>query len=139
MTDLAASARETPTDRLKIAGLIVSGLVILFMLMDGGMKLVPLSMVVEATAQLGWPGNPVLIRTLGVLLLAATLLYAWPRTALLGAILLTAYLGGAVATHVRIGSPLFSHTLFGVYLGVMVWAGLWLRDRQLRQLLPLSV
>ena len=72
------------------------------------------------------------------MLLGSTLLYAIPRTAVLGAILLTAYLGGAVATHVRVGSPLFSHTLFGVYLGVIVWGGLWLRDPRIRALLPLT-
>jgi len=73
---------------------------------------------------------------LGTLLLIPTLLYIWPRTAILGAILITAYLGGAVATHVRIGSPLFSHILFGVYLGVMLWGGLWLRDPRVRALIP---
>lgn len=70
--------------------------------------------------------------------LICTALYAWPRTALLGAILLTAYLGGAVATHVRIGSPLFSHVFFGIYLGLFVWGGLWLRDPRLRALFPLD-
>ena len=75
---------------------------------------------------------------MGVLVLAITALYAWPRTAILGALLLTAYLGGAVATHVRVGSPLFSHILFGVYLGVIAWAGLWLRNPRLRTLLPFA-
>ena len=70
-------------------------------------------------------------------MLACTILYAVPRTAVLGAILLTGYLGGAVATHVRVGSPLFSHVLFGVYLGVMFWGGLYLRDARLRLLIPL--
>jgi len=74
---------------------------------------------------------------LGLLLLVPTLLYIWPRTAILGAILVTAYLGGAVATHVRIASPLFSHILFGVYLGAMLWGGLWLRDPRVRALIPL--
>jgi hypothetical protein len=75
---------------------------------------------------------------LAPLLLTPTALYAWRPTAILGAILITAYLGGAVATHARIGSPLLSHTLFGVYLGVIVWAGLWLRDPRLRSLMPLA-
>jgi hypothetical protein len=79
----------------------------------------------------------VTIRTLGTLLLVPTLLYTWPRTALLGAILVTGYLGGAIATHLRIGSPLLTHTLFGVYLALMVWGGLWLRSPRLRALLPL--
>ena len=76
-------------------------------------------------------------RALGLITLLCTLLYALPSTSLLGAILLTGYLGGAIAAHVRIGSPLFSHVLFGLYLGLMVWGGLWLRDRRLRALLPL--
>src|SRR5690606_27857569 len=76
-------------------------------------------------------------RTLGLLLLVCTLLHLAPSTAVLGAVLLTGYLGGAVATHVRAGSPLFTHVLFGVYLGVLLWAGLWLRDSTLRALLPL--
>ena len=71
-------------------------------------------------------------RNLGVILLVCTLLYAAPQTAMLGAILLTGYLGGAVATHVRVGSPLFSHVLFGVYLAVLMWGGLYLRDARLR-------
>ena len=77
-------------------------------------------------------------RTLAAILLVAAALYAWPRTAVLGAILITAYLGGAVATHARVGSPLFSHTLFGVYVGVITWAGLWLRDQRLRAVIPLA-
>jgi hypothetical protein len=93
--------------------------------------------VTDASAALGWPTDAATTRGLGLLLLAATLLYAWPRTALLGAILLTGYLGGAVAAHARIGSPLFSHTLFGVYIGLAVWGGLWLRDSRIRALLPI--
>jgi hypothetical protein len=77
----------------------------------------------------------VTLAALGMVLLAATLLYVVPCTALLGAILLTGYLGGAVATHARIGSPLFSHVLFGVYFGLFVWSGLWLRDPRVRALL----
>jgi hypothetical protein len=125
---MAATRRET------IAGWIVSGLVILFLVMDALMKLVPLQVVSDTMKTLGWPTDPALTRLLGVLTLVPTLLYAWRRTALIGAILLTAYLGGAVATHVRIGSPLFSHVLFGVYLGLMLWGGLYLRDLRLRAL-----
>jgi hypothetical protein len=76
-------------------------------------------------------------RILGIVTIACTVLYAIPPTSILGAILLTGYLGGAVASHLRIDSPLFTHILFGVYLGLMVWGGLWLRDRKLRMLLPL--
>jgi hypothetical protein len=117
-------------------GWALSGLAILFFLMDGGMKLAYLPVVAEASAQLGWPADRGTVTLLATLLLGSTLLYAIPRTAMLGAILLTGYLGGAVATHVRVGSPLFSHVLFGVYLGVIVWAGLWLRDPRLRALIP---
>ena len=119
-------------------GRVLSGLAIGFLLLDAGIKLVPLQIVTETMAQLGWPADAGMARLLGAITLAATLLYAVPRTAPLGAILLTGYLGGAVATHVRIGSPLFSHVLFGVYLGSMVWGGLWLRSARLRALLPVA-
>jgi hypothetical protein len=116
----------------------VTGVVALFLLMDGAMKLLPLPQVIETTGQLGWPTDAATLRTIGLLLLASTFLYVYPRTALLGAILLTGYLGGAIATHARIGSPLATHTFFGLYLAIMVWAGLWLRSPRLRSLLPLS-
>jgi hypothetical protein len=123
----------------KTAGRIgygLSGMVILFMLFDGGIKLVPLDIVMVTTAQLGYPGTETFARGLGLLGLACTALYAFPRTSVLGAILLTAYLGGTVATHLRAGSPVLSHMLFGVYLGVMLWGGLYLRDHRLRVLIP---
>lgn len=117
------------------AGWALSGLAILFLIMDAGMKLAVAQPVIDTTATLGWPVDAGTLRLLGLLLLVPTLLYAWPRTAPLGAVLLTGYLGGAVATHLRIGSPLFSHILFGVYLGAIVWTGLWLRDERVRTLL----
>ena len=107
-------------------GYVLSGLVILFMLLDGSIKLVPLDIVIETTGQLGYPATDTFARGLGILGPACTALYAFPRTAVLGAILLTVYLGGTVATHLRVGSPIFSHLLFGVYLGVMLWGGLYL-------------
>ena len=113
----------------------MSALVILFLLFDGIIKLVPLAPVTETLAELGYPVN--LARALGVLTLACTILYAMPRTSVLGAILLTGLLGGAIATHLRVGSPVFTHLLFGVYLGLMVWGGLFLRDDRLRALVPL--
>ena len=119
------------------AGRALSGIAILFFAMDGAMKLARLPMVAEASAGLGWPADAATLYTLAALLLGSAVLYAIPRTAVLGAILLTGYLGGAVATHVRVGSPLFSHALFGVYLGIIVWGGLWLRDPRLRALIPL--
>lgn len=120
----------------RTAGWVMSGLLIAFMLMDGGMKLVPLQVVIETTSGLGYPTSLGMVRGLGILALVCTALYAWPRTSVLGAILLTGYMGGAVATHLRIGSPLFSHVLFGVYLGLLAWGGLYLRDPRIRALLP---
>jgi hypothetical protein len=115
-------------------GRILSGLVILFLLFDGAIKLIPLDIVIETSRQLGIPTD--LAVTLGVLTLLGTLLYAYPRTSVLGAILLTGYLGGAIYVHVRAGSPLFSHTLFGIYLGILLWGGLYLRDERLRLIFP---
>ena len=121
-----------------IAGHILSGLVVLFLLFDAGLKLVAPHVAIKYTpADLGWPLDVPTMTMLAVLLLIPTLLYIWPRTAILGAILITGYLGGAIATQVRIGSPLFSHILFGVYLGLMLWGGLWLRDPRVRALIPL--
>ena len=102
-------------------GRILSGLVVLFLLFDGAIKLVPLQVVTDTVIPLGWPTDATTWRALGIVLIASALLYAYPRTSVLGAILITAYLGGAVATHMRVGSPLFSHTLFGVYLGIILW------------------
>ena len=115
-------------------GRILSGLVVVFLLFDGAIKLIQLDVVIETSRQLGIPAD--LAVTLGVLTLTCALLYAYPKTAVLGAVLLTGYLGGAIYVHVRAGSPLFSHTLFGVYLGVMAWGGLWLRDERLRPIFP---
>jgi len=122
--------------RGRTIGWTLSGLVIAFLLMDAAMKLLALQVVLEAQEPLGFSGAAI-ARGFGVLLLACTLLYAAPQTAVLGAILLTGYLGGAVATHLRVGDPLFTHILFGVYLGVLLWLGLYLRDARLRALVPL--
>jgi len=119
------------------AGWIISGILILFLVFDAVIKLFPLDVVTETMATLGWPTNDAMARTLGVLTLVCTVLYAIPRTSVLGAILLTGYLGGAIATHLRIGNPMLTHTLFGIYLGVMAWGGLFLRDARLRALIPL--
>ena len=126
-----------PATSTRWVGWVLSGLVIVFLLMDATMKLLALPIVLEASGALGFPGAD-MARALGILLLICTLLYVAPQTAVLGAILLTGFLGGAVATHVRVGSPLFTHVLFGVYLGVMLWAGLYLRDSRLRALVPIS-
>ena len=100
------------------------------------MKLMALPIVLTSSAQLGYPGTPAMAHTLGLLLLACTALYLYPRTAVLGAVLMTAFLGDTVATHLRVGNPLFTHTLFGVYLALFLWGGLWLRDAGLRALFP---
>ncbi|MEN3328512.1 MAG: hypothetical protein V7638_3319 [Acidobacteriota bacterium] len=113
------------------AGRILSALPVLFLLLDGIMKIVKPAFVVEATVQLGYPESVII--GLGVVLVACTILYLIPRTAVLGAILLTAYLGGAVATHVRVNGPLFS-ILMPVILGAMLWGGLYLRDERVRSL-----
>jgi len=116
-------------------GRIMSALPALFLLVDGVGKLIKPAPVVEGTVQLGYPESVLL--GLGIVLLTCTILYTIPRTAILGAILLTGYLGGAIATHVRVGSPLFSHILFPVYLAMLIWGGLYLRDERLRALIPL--
>ena len=130
------ASEEQASGRGRTIGWVLSGLVIAFLLMDATMKLLALPVVLEAQAPLGFAGAGV-ARGLGVLLLVCTLLYAAPQTAVLGAILLTGYLGGAVVTHLRVGDPLFSHILFGVYLGVSLWLGLYLRDARVRALVPL--
>jgi hypothetical protein len=116
-------------------GRMLSGLVVLFLVPDGIIKFIKPAPVVETSAHLGLPLT--LANTLGIILLLCTAIYAFPRTAVLGAILLTGYLGGAVATHLRVGDPLFSHILFPTYLGVLMWLGLYLRDSRLRALIPL--
>ncbi|MGA0612060.1 DoxX family protein [Caldimonas sp. KR1-144] len=116
-------------------GRVLSGLAIAFLLLDAAMKLVPLKPVIDAMQGLGFAGGVSLARGLGALLLACTLLYALPRTAPLGALLLTGYLGGAMAVQLRAGNPLFSHVLFGAYIGLALWAGLLLRSAPLRSML----
>jgi hypothetical protein len=115
------------------AGRITGGLPALFLLVDGIMKLIKPAPVIEATVNLGYP--EAVIIGIGIVLLASTILYLVPQTSVLGSILLTGYLGGAVATHVRVGGGWFE-ILFPVIFGVLLWAGLWLRDGRLQQLLP---
>lgn len=117
-------------------GRALSAVIVLFMTIDGAIKLPPLDIVTQTMSELGWPAEPNVARLIGVVGLISTALYAIPRTSVLGAILLTAYMGGAISTHVRIGNPLFSHTLFGVYLGIILWGGLYLRDPRIRALIP---
>lgn len=118
-------------------GRVMSAAVILFLIFDATIKLIPIQPVIESMVQLGYPGTVGLARGIGILELACVVLYAWPRTSGLGSILLTGLLGGAIATHLRVGSPVFTHLLFGLYLGLFVWGGLYLRDPRLRTLMPL--
>ena len=120
------------------AGRIMSGLAIVFFTFDGVMKFIQPQVVIDATRQIGWPADAATLAVLGAILLACAALYAFPRTATLGAILLTGYLGGAVVAHARLGDPLFTHILFGVYLGLFVWGGLWCRDPRIRALIPVG-
>ena len=114
-------------------GRIISGLVILFMVFDGVTKLMKVEPVLKAAAQLGFSVQEIV--GIGIVALICTLMYAIPRTSILGAILLTGYLGGATAIQVHVGNPAFE-TLFSVIFGVLVWAGLFARDQQLREMIP---
>jgi len=127
----ATQTATVPKKRLW-AGRIMSALPVLLLLLSGIMKLLKPAPVLQAFAHFGYPQN--LIFSLGILELACTVVYVMPRTAVLGAILLTGYLGGATATNVRVGDPLF---FIPVVLGVLVWTGLFLRDDRLRALIPL--
>ena len=116
------------------AGRIMSGLATLFLLLDAVMKVIKARVAVEGTVQVGYPESTVV--GIGLSLLVSTLLYAIPRTSVLGAILVTGYLGGAVATNVRVSAPLLSYILTPVYVGVLVWGGLYLRDERVRAMVP---
>ncbi len=117
-------------------GRALTGLFAIFMLGASiAPKLLGLSVVDETMAQLGWPPGYGLM--IGLIELVCLVLYLISRTSALGAVLMTGLLGGAMATHIRVGSPLFTHELFGTYLGLFMWGGLWLRDPRLRSLFPL--
>jgi len=135
LTTLTARNGAGESKGYRIAGWSLTGLTILFMLFDSLSKLALESHVIAATTGIGFP--VAVIRPIGWILLGCTILYAIPRTAVLGAILLTGFMGGAVASKIRIEDPLFSSILFGVYFGIILWAGLYLRDSRLRALIPL--
>ncbi|MFD1197254.1 DoxX family protein [Brucella gallinifaecis] len=117
-------------------GWTLTGLFALFLLLASiAPKLVGADVAGETLRQLGWPDNHVFM--LGMIELVCLALYLYPRSSVAGAILMTAYLGGAVSTQLRVGNPVFSHLLFGVYLGLFMWGGLWLRDASLRAIFPL--
>ena len=130
------SNTQTPVSNGRLwGGRIMSWLPALFLLVDGVMKLFKTAVVVEATVKLGYPENTIL--PVGIVLTVCTILYLIPRTAVLGAILLTGYLGGAVATHVRVGEGLFPVS-FPIIFGVLLWGGLYLRNNRLRSLIPIN-
>jgi hypothetical protein len=133
---MPSDSQAVPVSKKSLwAGRILSGLVVLFLIPDAIIKFMKPAPVVDAFAHLGLPLS--ISVTLGSILLLCTVLYAIPPTSVLGAILLTAYLGGAVATHLRVGDPLFSYVLFPTYLGIVLWLGLYLREERLRALIPL--
>ncbi|MGH6613935.1 DoxX family protein [Sphingomonas sp.] len=119
-------------------GRVLSGLAILALGADAVFKLATPQLMIDNSPPLGLAPAPGLYRTIGAILLISVALYAWPRTAFLGALLITAFLGGAVAVNLRADMPLFSNTLFGIYIGLVAWAGLWLRDLRVRALLPIA-
>jgi DoxX-like family len=138
-TAMSAGARldaAVPISRARVwTGRMITGLISAFMLLDAVMKFAKPAPVAAAFARTGWPIE--LSITLGAILLISTILYLIPRTAVVGAILLTGYLGGAVATNLRLQNPLFTNTLFPVYFGILVWAALWLRIPAVSRLIPI--
>ncbi len=134
-TIIATQDRPREGKSYRVAGWALTGLTIAFMLFDSLSKLAQERHVIAATTGIGYPVAT--IRPIGLILLACTILYAIPRTAVLGAILLTGFMGGAVASKIRIEDPLFSSILFGVYFGIILWAGLYLRDDRVRAIIPL--
>ncbi len=131
----SATRTATISKKKYWAGGIISALAVLFLLFDSVIKLMSIGPVVESFNQLGYPPRYAL--GIGILELFCVVVYVIPRTSVFGAVLLTGYLGGAIATHVRIGSPLFTHTLFPIYIGLLIWIGLFLREDRLRALIPL--
>ncbi len=119
----------------KWTSLAMSAIAVLFLAFDGVTKLMLVPPVVTGMKQLGYPASSAF--GIGTVLLVCTLLYVVPRTAVFGAVLLTGYLGGAVASQVRVSAPLFSHVLFPIYVAVLTWGGLYLRDARVRALIPL--
>lgn len=123
-----------PTSKRKLrAGEILSGIAVLFLLFDSVIKVMVIGPVAESFSQLGYPVS--VARGIGLVQLICVAVYVVPRTSILGAILLTGYLGGAVATHVRVGSPLLTHVLFPIYVAALLWGGLFLRDDRVRALI----
>ena len=123
-----------PARAARRTGRILSGLAVLFLAFDATLKLLAVPAAVEGTAQLGYPVS--IVQAIGLIEVACLVAYLVPRTAIIGAVLWTGYLGGAIASHARLGHPMFTHTLFPVYVAALLWVGLGLRDRRVRALLP---
>jgi DoxX-like family len=136
MTTSHTSSAHVPSvvKKRPVAAYVLTGLVALFLAFDTVLKVLALAPAVQGTTELGYPAATV--RWIGLIELVCLALYLVPSTSVLGAIMLTGYLGGAIATHVRVGSPLLSHTLFPIYVALMAWGGLYLRETRLRDILP---
>jgi hypothetical protein len=128
----SSSTASSTSNRARWTGRILSGFAVLFLAFDTVVKLVGAKQAVEGTVQLGWPAHH--LPTLGAIEVVCLVLYLIPRTAPIGALLWTGYLGGAIATHLRLDNPLFSHILFPTYVAAMLWGGLYLRDARVRTL-----
>ena len=132
---MQSAIQTTPALKTKLwIGCILTTLPVLFLLFDGVTHIMQITPVVESFNQLGYPAS--LALGIGILELVCLVIYVIPSTSIIGAVLLTGYLGGAVASHLRLGDPLFSNVLFPVYIGALLWIGLYLRDNRLRALLP---
>ena len=131
-----AEAGATSSSAQIWTGRVLSGLAVLFLIMDATMKVLRVPVAVEGTVKVGYSAG--VLVPLGIIQLVCLVVYLVPRTSVLGAILWTGYLGGAVATHVRVGDPLFSHILFPTYVAALLWLGLWLRDPRLRAIIPVQ-
>jgi hypothetical protein len=133
---MQSTTQTAPVPKAKLwAGRIMSALAVLFLLFDSVIKVMKLAPAVEGTTELGYPESVVV--GIGIIELVCLVVYLIPRTTVLGAVLLTGYFGGAIASHVRIGSPLFTHVLFPIYVAALIWGGLFLREGRLRALIPL--
>lgn len=133
----SASVPEISKSRVALwTGRVLTGIAALFLLMDGSMKLFANPEAIKGTTELGYPEH--VLFGLGALQLVCLAIYLFPRTAVLGAVLWTGYLGGAIATHVRVENPLLTHTLFPIYVALFVWGGLWFRNENVRKLLPFT-
>ena len=134
MTASSLAYTHAPSPARVWTARIVTAIPVLFLLFDGAMKVVLAQPVIDAMPTIGWPVS--LARPIGIILLACVAVYLYPRTAVLGAILLTGFLGGAVATQLRVGNPLVTNVLFPIYVALFVWGGLYLRDARVRALIP---